>query len=454
METDSTAETTSVPATARQGRGRSVAMWATLVVAGLLLLLSSFAVWVNRVALNTQTFTDTSSELLADNAIRSAVATRAVDELFSSVDVQAEVEKQLPKDFKSLSGPATAGLRQASYQIADRALEQPRLQSLFALTLEEAHKTLVQVLEGGGPRVSTQGGDVTLNLRTIITETADRIGIGKQVADKIPADAGQIVVLRSDQLKTAQNGFQLLKTLAWFLPILTLLAFAGAVLLARERRRAVRGVGAVLVAVGALGLLAANLTRNYLVNALVADRENRPAANDAWNILTDLMRSTFRWMIFIGILFLIAAWLAGPGRRALASRRLLAPALRNRVWAYLVLGLVGILLLLNSAVVDFTRFLVLVILLVLGATWIELTRGQTLREFPDAGAELFGDARTRLSGWWEERRTSSATAAAPSAPATSVDVTARLANLADLHTKGALTDEEYAAAKAQVLGGS
>jgi hypothetical protein len=454
MESDTAAATPATADASRQGRGRSVAMWTTLVVAGLLLLLSSFAVWVNRVALNTKVFTDTSSELLADNTIRSAVATRAVDELFSSVDVQAEVQKQLPKDFKSLAGPATAGLRQASYQIVDRALEQPRLQSLFAQMLEETHRTLVQVLEGGGSRVSTQGGDVTLNLNTIITEAADRIGIGKQVADKIPADAGQIVVLRSDQLKTAQNGFQLLKTLAWFLPVLTLLAFAGAVLLARERRRAVRGVGAVLVAVGALGLLAANLTRNYLVNALVADRENRPAANDAWNILTDLMRSTFRWMILIGILFLIAAWLAGPGRRALASRRVLAPALRNRVWAYLVLALAGVLLLLNSSVVDFTRFLVLVVLLALGATWIELTRGQTLREFPDAGTELFGDARTRISGWWEERRTSSATAAAPSAPATSGDVTARLASLADLHSKGELTDEEYAAAKAQVLGSS
>jgi hypothetical protein len=35
-----------------------------------------------------------------------------------------------------------------------------------------------------------------------------------------------------------------------------------------------------------------------------------------------------------------------------------------------------------------------------------------------------------------------------------VDVTARLAGLADLHAKGELTDEEYAAAKAQVLAGA
>jgi len=127
-------------------RGRSTAVWTVLVIAGLLLLLTSFAVWINRVALNTQVFTDTNTELLDNDAIRSAIATRAVDELFDNVDVQAEVEAQLPKDVKSLSGPATAALRQGAYEIVDRALERPAFQRLFAITLEETHSTLVEVL--------------------------------------------------------------------------------------------------------------------------------------------------------------------------------------------------------------------------------------------------------------------------------------------------------------------
>ena len=65
--------------------------------------------------------------------------------------------QQLPADYQGLSGAATAGLRQASYQIVDRALEQPAFQELFRVALEESHTTLVQVLEGGGDRVSTRG---------------------------------------------------------------------------------------------------------------------------------------------------------------------------------------------------------------------------------------------------------------------------------------------------------
>ena len=74
------------------------------------------------------------------------------------------------------------------------------------------------------------------------------------------------------------------------LPLLTLAAFGLAVWLARDRRRAVRGIGVVLVVVGLVGLAAARLTRNYVVDALVARRDDREAAGDAWDILTELMR--------------------------------------------------------------------------------------------------------------------------------------------------------------------
>jgi hypothetical protein len=429
-------------------------MWIVLVLAGLLLLLSAFAVWINRVALNTDVFTSTSTSLLDNDAIRSAVANRAVDELFANVDVQAELEEKLPAEYQGLSGPAAAGLRQASYEIVDRALEQPVFQQLFKISLEQSHATLVQVLEGGGDRVSTEGGEVVLELRPIIVQTADRIGLGRQAADNLPADAGSIVILRSDELDTAQTVFQLLKTLAWVLPLLTLVAFGFAVWLAGERRRAVRGTGVVLVVVGLVGLIAANLTRNYVVTSLVEREDDRRAADNAWNILTDLMRGSFRLMVVVGILFLLAAWLAGPGRRAFGVRAWLAPVLESRIWAYVVLGVVGLLLLIRSEVMDFSRLLVVALLVALGVAWIELMRRQTATEFPDAqGSALVADTRTRMTDWWESRRAASAAKEPRPAPTATTDVSARLASLAELHKAGELTDDEYASAKARVLAG-
>jgi hypothetical protein len=437
-------------------RGRAIGAWIALVVAALFLLLSAFAIWVNRVALDTDVFVDTSSELIADDEIRSAVATRAVDELYASVDVAALLQDRLPSDYQSLAGPAAAGVRQASYQIVDRALQQPRLLRLWEFSIEQSHETLVQVLEGGGNRVSTEEGIVTLDLRPIILDTADRIGLGDAVADRLPADAGRIEVLRSDELDTAQSAVHLLQVLAWLLPLLALLAFALAVWLAGDRRRAVRRVGVATFAVGILGLLVTRFAGSYVVDSLVAETENRAAASNAWDILTELLRSSFRGLAVAGVLLLVAAWLAGPGRRAVEARRLLAPFVRERVWAYGALAVVTLILLLTGPVGDFARYLLVLVLVALGALWIELMRRQTVREHPDASApELFADARAKVTSWWEAQRARSAVpaASAPAAatPSAGADVTARLVTLAELHSSGALSDEEFASAKARVL---
>ncbi len=423
------------------------------MVAGLLLLLSSFAVWVDRVALNTDEFVATSSELLEDEAIRTAVATQVVDELFDSVDVEAEIEDKLPEDLESLSGPATAGLREGSYQLVARALEQPRLQRLWALSVEQTHETLVRVLESEEGTVSTEGGVVTLDLELIVLEAADRIGLRSEVEDQLPADVGTIEILRSDELDAAQDSFQLLKTLAWVLPLLALAAFAVGAWVSGDRVRAMRRIGITFLVVGVVGIVAANVVGAYVVGSLVSETQTEDAAGNAWDILSELLRTSYRWLVVGGILFLVAAWLAGPGRRAVAARRVLAPALRARVWAYAALVLLALVLLFTGPVGDFARYLFVLAFFALGVAWIELMRTQALREFPDASApELFADARTRVTGWWEARRAGVGTGE-PAPTPTSGDIASRLAGLADLHARGELTDEEFASAKTRVLAG-
>ena len=96
-------------------------------------------------------------------------------------------------------------------------------------------------------------------------------------------------------------------------------------------------------------------------------------------------------------------------------------------------------------------------LILLGVVWIEVMRRQTVKEFPDASsAAMVEEMRAQMSGWWESARrppSRAPAAAAPAPPAApaAADVTSRLAALSELHASGALTDEEFAAAKARVL---
>lgn len=444
-----------LPFTGPPGRGRHVAVYALLVVAGVLLLLTSFAVWVNRVALNTNQFVDTSSTLIEDDAIRKAIATRAVDELYANVDVQAELKKQLPKDFKPASGVVAALGREGAYLLANRALEQPQLQSVWRATLRQSHRELVDVLEGGGTSVSTQEGVVTLDLRPIVLDTAGRIGIRQTVEDNLGPDVARIEILRSDELDAAQAGFELLKTLAWFLPVLMLLLFALALFLARGRRReTLRNAGIVVFAAAVVGLVAVGVTGGYVVDSLTTDKETRAAGNDAWHIATALLRSSLRWQLIVGLLIVLAAWLAGPRRYALASRQAISPLLRERGYPYAALAVVALVLLVSAPVNDFARLLFVAVILGLLAAGIEILRTRTLREFPDtSGAVALAEARAKVIGWLDAQRLARTSAAPRSRELPEANLTSQLRDLAELHASGALTDEEFAAAKARVLAG-
>ena len=432
-------------------RARAVGTNALVVLAGLLLLLTSFAVWVDRVALNTEVFADTSSELIEDESIRRAVATRTIDEIYDSVDVEEELEGPLPEDVESLAGATSATLRHVAPGIVERALEQPALQRLWRQALERSHRTLVEVLEERSGTVSTDEGVVTLDLGDLVREAADRIGVSESVEERIGEDAGRVEIFRSDDLDTAQDAFRLMNALAWVLPVLTLAVFALAFWVAGGRRRlAVRAIGVAVFVSGLVGLLAVNLSGWYLVGELTDDRESRAAGEDAWDIVTELLRGSFRLQIAIGLLVLVAAWIAGPSSRSVAVRRALAPFLRQRRYAYGAIAVVVVALLLTGRVRDFATLLGELVIIGLVAAWIEWMRRTTRIEFPDAtGPAILTDAGAQLSEWLQGRRAAPAGGTAE----VSVDLTTRLQQLADLHARGELTDEEYAAAKARVLAG-
>src|SRR5918996_6139016 len=96
-------------APARQHRG---VVFALIAVASLIGFLSVFAVWANRQLLETDTWVDTSTQLLEDEDVRDQVAFFMVDSLYANVDVQAELEQALSPRLQPLAGPAAAGLRE------------------------------------------------------------------------------------------------------------------------------------------------------------------------------------------------------------------------------------------------------------------------------------------------------------------------------------------------------
>src|SRR4051812_39849917 len=120
-----------------------------VALAALTAFLAILAIWANRQLLNTDNWTETSTELLERPVIRSQVAGFLVDQLYANVDVAGELSSALPPRIQPLAGPAASGLRDLANRAAVTALERPRVQEAWANSNREAHKQLLKVLDGG-----------------------------------------------------------------------------------------------------------------------------------------------------------------------------------------------------------------------------------------------------------------------------------------------------------------
>jgi hypothetical protein len=413
---------------------------ALIVVATLLAFLALFALWANRQLLNTDNWTDTSTRLLEDKEIREQLSIFLVDQLYDNVDVNGELRAALPPRAAPLAGPVAGGLREVAQRGADALLERPRAQRLWEQANRRAHKLLLDVVEDrNSEALSTAGGNVTLDLKTLLGET-ERLG---GLSNKVPADAAQITILRSNQLAFAQDLVRFMKALAIVLVVLSIALFALAVYLTRGwRREALRATGWGLVMAGALGLLSRNLAGNAVVDALATTESVRPAIEHTWTISTSLLVEAATAALAYGVVIVLAAWLAGPTRAAVASRSFLAPWLREPGTAYGGLAVIVLLVLAwgpTPATRKVVPALVLVLLLALG---MEALRRQTAREYPEASRD---ESLRRIRAWFSGLRRGRSTSG-------NGGRLEELEHLGRLRDSGVIDATEFDREKAKILG--
>src|SRR4051795_1669445 len=461
------------------GRGRRRTVRGLVILGSALAFLSVFAIWTERQALNTSDWVETSGKLLHNAKVREAVGNYLVDQLYENVDVKKELEDILPGEASELAGPAAGGLRQVAGQGAEKVLETSTAQELWEEANRATHEQLLAVLENKKEAVETANGEVTLNLGSLLTNLANQVGIGEDLAEKLPPDAGQIHILKSDQLKTAQNIAVAVKGLALLLSILTFAAFGAAIYLSRGSRWVTvlySGIG--LIAAGFAAIVFRHVAGGIVVGQLVTNDSIKPAGESAWSIGTSLMVSIATTVIVVGALFAAAGWLASPTAGARTTRRYMAPSLRLHVtYVYTGLAILVCFYFLTGPTQGLRTFLTTLIIAGMAAFGIHELRKQTAEEFPDATyGDVFGRTRDKVFTAVKDanipervgeqasklrlperqpaegERGGTAGAAPAGFPASEEDARLqRLEKLGQLHTQGVLTAEEFAAEKARLL---
>jgi hypothetical protein len=126
------------------------------------------------------------------------------------------------------------------------------------------------------------------------------------------------------------------------------------------------------------------LIGSAVVNSLAGSQTVEPAIRSVWETVSDGLRERALFILVIGVAFVGGGLVAGPGRRAVAVRRFLAPYLRDHPVAVyaVVAGLFLLWLAFIPGIENVGQVLVIVGLAILAVLGVEVLRRQTAREFP------------------------------------------------------------------------
>jgi hypothetical protein len=324
----------SVPAErGRTGWWRPVVSTVLIVLLGVLLPLGVVARWVNNEVAGTDRYVESVAPLAKDKAIQDAVVTRITNEIMTKLEVEAVTSEAIDAlsglglpplaatSLKALSGPLQNAIHDFVEGHVRTLVESPAFQQAWEDANRVAHSQLVAVLTGEGTdTVSVDNNAVVLNLAPVIDQVKTRlVDNGFALAGQLPSFDVQMTLFESEDLTTAQNAFRVLKGLNTALPIVALLLLAGALAVARSRRKTL--IAAMLVCAASMLLLgvALNAFRVVYLQAIPSDL-SQPAAAAVYDNMVWFIRLNLRALLVLTLAVAFIAWVSGAGRSAVAVR--------------------------------------------------------------------------------------------------------------------------------------
>jgi hypothetical protein len=311
--------------TAAARRNRNLGAGALIVIGALLAALAIPAIWTNRTLMDTDTWVATVAPLASEPVIQDAVAAQVSDAVIQSVNVDSLLQQYLPQQLAPLSAPIKGAVENF---IRDQSTKFTRSSAFTTVWVEanrRGHAALIAVItqrEGGA--ITNKNGTVAIQLGVVAEQVQQRlVAQGLGFAAKIPTSSlnREIVLFSSPALAQAGRAVDLLQAMAFWIPVLALLAFAAAVALAIDRRRAVLWIGIGTLVATILPLQGIYLGKVPVINAAMKlGTSQGAAAGVAYDIIFRNLYSAEKTLAFLSLLLVVGAVLAGPAGFAVALR--------------------------------------------------------------------------------------------------------------------------------------
>jgi hypothetical protein len=324
----------------RSPRTRNIIASVLGVLAVLLLVVGTVAVWARVTVTSSERVADLAVDAFDEAEVQAALSDYITNLVFTAVDIDAALTAVLPDQLQSLEPLLAGGARTAVDRGVAVLLAQRETETVFRRLAERAHRAAMRLLQGDGllDGISVNDGAVTLNLLPLVGRGATRLqdlGLFKdlqipeltadgdpaeQIAEleeatgrDLPDDFGQLVVYQSDNIANAQASLQsaqqaatFAKRAMWLVIVLSVVLLVAAVLVAANRWRAVFVLG--------LGVIAAIVVMRGAVERVVAaapDIAQNPGGQAAIRAMVGgAATSLMRLAAFILLLALVAVLVA------------------------------------------------------------------------------------------------------------------------------------------------
>jgi hypothetical protein len=302
----------------RHPRWRRVLVIVCLVLGGIGVPASALAVWVNGQVLSTDGYIETVAPLSDDPAVTGFVAERLTGRLTGRLDAPGLAERLLPERASALAAPIGAAINGYIGDVTERFVESSLFDRLWLQANRFAHAQLLAAIldRGGAVPSEVLSFDTAVAVQELRRQLAAQ---GVNVPAIQIADA-RIQLFDASTLVQLRAVVDLFDRLAIALPILTVALFAAAIALARDRRRAVWWVGAVLVVSLIVMGVALNLARSAYLNSVNPQNISEAAAAAVWDQLLRYLKLSLRTGIAVGLVLMIGAAVFGPSRAAVWLR--------------------------------------------------------------------------------------------------------------------------------------
>lgn len=310
-------------------RTRGIISWVLVVLASLLIPLAVLSAWAITTVTNTDQYVSTMAPLARNQVVIDHLATKATDELFSSMLVQNKITDALPAKAKPLVQPVTNQVKSYVHGLALRVFESPKFGRLFDALNRRTHDTVVDVLTGKQTTLTRSlgtAGQVALNLSPTLSQLIDRLDShGVTLFDPLKPILTQgnglgLTVVQKSQVSKFSGLFNTLVTLGWAVPVTAVVLGVLGVLLAVERRKTLLrlavGIGGfTLVLLGALAY-----GRTTFLQEASSHHFDVAVSAAVWDTLLRFLKQDLRWTLLGAFVVALGAWVAGPARYAVWIR--------------------------------------------------------------------------------------------------------------------------------------